>query len=292
MSEFPEYTQEQLEEMKKRGLTITREEPDQSELDGFPDPAMITKLLNGVKEADKKLVDAETKQDPEKKKENPEKEDAAEEIRKMIADDPKIKSVIDTIIKKRKNKEDTLSVDAFEHACPNCGWNDIRQIPPGELTEADKEEWVRCLFAGPFVKEFVLMKGKLKIRYRTKSKKVLDLINNILIKEAREGKFPKENQFAFVVAQKLRQTELNLVASLVGVNDTDYPDITSKEAEELYGVKGPEIFNAATAHMFDTLGEYSYSLLLKYCNVFENLCFRLTDAMSSPDFFPQVEESA
>lgn len=169
--------------------------------------------------------------------------------------------------------------------CPNCNWDISKN--PSDVEDADKYAWLNCVLSGqPFVKEYKLAGGKLSLRYTTRTKKAVDAINSALLKEEKDGSIPSDNSRVYLLAHTNRQKQLNLTASFVGLNDKEYPGLFTEEGQALYG--GDNVIdrlNNAHEVKFGDMDEMLYSAVLKHLLIFDDMCFKLVEAVNSPDFY-------
>ena len=77
-------------------------------------------------------------------------------------------------------------------SCPNCGW-DLSKKDTLEVTEADKQMWVRHLFGvDRFIKSYPLYGGNIVAVLRTRRTQEQDFLVNRITEEKRSGKLTAE----------------------------------------------------------------------------------------------------
>lgn len=179
------------------------------------------------------------------------------------------------------------------HTCPNCSW-DINKSPSA-IEDIDKYAWLRATLANKtFVKEFDLFNGKLKVKFRMRTKADMELIREQITNEANLGLLPSTPINLAMIAYNDRLRKLSMAASLVSMTGykRDLPEISSKECLDLYKEKIDERNNVASAAdrmLFANWNEALYSVVFKQFLLFDDLCFRLAEASTSPDFWKEID---
>lgn len=80
--------------------------------------------------------------------------------------------------------------DQMVHDCPHCGW-DLTKPDIPDPTYADKQAFLQSILGQrPFIKQYSLFGGTLKIVFRTLTTKELDTIYAQVLQESRAGEIP------------------------------------------------------------------------------------------------------
>jgi len=185
--------------------------------------------------------------------------------------------------------------EAVTTVCPNCQWNHSQD--PVEVTHADKLAYLRCVLGGqPFTKTYKLFGNRFEVTFRTRPLDVQNLINEQLITENKDGRIPSAPAALSLITHNMRMRRLNLAAAILNMKGltADLPELNTAEATLKYRSRmEPNVHNvvsAADRALFGKWSEALYSAVFKQFNTFENLCYRLSEAAASSDFWVETAE--
>jgi len=179
--------------------------------------------------------------------------------------------------------------------CPNCAWNTDHTTE--ELDEFDKANWLRSILGGTvFVKQYKLFNGEVTVTFRTRLTNEINQIQEQLKKELADGRIPTSPPNVSLMSYHDRLRRLTLTCSLVHAANMsrELPHVLSKDAQKLYNYSDSskdtyvaQAYNAIFASWHESL----YHIVFKQFLVFESLCFRLTEAAASPNFWENLKSS-
>jgi len=178
--------------------------------------------------------------------------------------------------------------------CNNCGWKQDEDIT--KPTDEDIENWTRTILGhARFEKTYPLMNGQLEVTFRSRTKKEQDAISEQLIAEVKDERIPTFPQFMAWEHHLGRSRQLQLAASFVHITGFSTPldpvlDAESKKYYQHEMKTDPVVNEIAAAHevIFSNWSDQLYAAVFKQAIIFDALCLRLTEAMSSPNFWKGI----
>jgi len=188
--------------------------------------------------------------------------------------------------------EDADLTGAEMHICLRCGHSN--ENDPIEITDEDKQQWLRAtLGMQEFEKEYPILGGRVIITIRTRSLRANELVYDQLSLETKDGRIPSDNPTMYFSNYQYRSLQLNLLASFGGLSTVDFkvPPIDSDRAKELYtefNSATDTILKAAHTELMGSWNSQIYMVVLNKFQHFEQLCARLAEVTSSPDFWDQT----
>jgi predicted Zn-ribbon and HTH transcriptional regulator len=198
-------------------------------------------------------------------------------------------------------KSDDSLLPVVPKMCRNCGHSP--EGDPVEVTEIDKEEFVRSLLGKrPFRKTYDMFGGKMKITFRIRTMVENDLIAEQCNLEIEDGRIPTTGLGLANQIYHIRLRRLQIAVSLFRVEPTipnELPSVNTPEGKKAYPTEyrdyedgSRKMFKNAVGVAHDTIfndwPEPIFAMAFKLYGLFEQTYVRLMEQSVSPDFWREI----
>jgi hypothetical protein len=199
-----------------------------------------------------------------------------------------------------KDTVDKPDITPLPKTCKNCGFDPDKD--PVEVTEMDKEEFVRSILAQrPFTKTFAMFGGRMKITFRIRTMQENDLIAEQCSLEINDGRIPTTSLGLASQVYHIRLRRLQMAVSIARIEPTspvEFPAVASEEGRKRYAPQYIEdegkkkLFNncVGVAHdkIFSDWPEPVFAMAYKLYAQFEQTYVRLMEQSLNSDFWKEV----
>ena len=206
-------------------------------------------------------------------------------------------------VKDAKNPESEAAPAAVTNEpmfCGNCGFK--QGMDPFEVTDQDKEEFLISLLGDkPFEKTYTLLKGRLKVTFRTLSAADENLITEQLTREVKDRRIPTFDAMMTNSLYLSRRQNLQLAAAVLRMepqHPVELPSISDPELAKHFPEVGGDLTNGLVWHVEQRLfyskgrSEALYLLILRAYVNFTQIFLRLVENGNRPDFWPEIAGQA